>query len=145
MFGKTTNTPARRSTDAPAPADASTRRPAQAASLLAHGLRFEGQLSGDGEIHIEGEVRGDIHVARVVVCESAHVTGVIKGEHVTVRGRVEGAIEAETVKLHETARVDGDIVYGQLSIDVGARFEGRCRQAEAKPSAEVIELETAVG
>jgi cytoskeletal protein CcmA (bactofilin family) len=140
MFGKTKEAAKREAESAPL-ADVSARKPACAPSLFGQGLVFEGQLTGDGEIHIEGEVRGEINLDRVVVGENARVTGVIRGEQVIVRGQVEGAIEARSVKLFETARVHGDIVHEQLSIDTGALFEGRCRQAQPKPTAEVIELD----
>jgi cytoskeletal protein CcmA (bactofilin family) len=58
---------------------------------------------------------------------------------VEVRGRVVGNVEAQQVKLYETAYVEGDITHGQLSIDVGAYFQGRCQQfrAPAQPTAAV--------
>ena len=96
---------------------------------------FEGSISGEGELHIEGAVRGEIHVARLVVGERAQVEGMIRGGAVEVRGRVIGNIEAKSVKLYESAHVDGDIVHEQLSIDVGAFFQGRCQQARPAPAA----------
>ena len=124
-------------TTAPAPAKpaAPVIRPA---SLLGADLVFEGSIHGDGSLQIDGAIKGDIHVAQLVVGEQAHVEGTIRCGAVEVRGRVIGNIEAQTVKLHETAFVEGDITHGQLSIDVGAYFQGRCqqfRQAQAAPAA----------
>jgi len=124
-------------TTAPAPAKpaAPVIRPA---SLLGADLVFEGSIHGDGSLQIDGAIKGDIHVAQLVVGEQAHVEGTIRCGAVEVRGRVIGNIEAQTVKLHETAFVEGDITHGQLSIDVGAYFQGRCqqfRQAQAAPQA----------
>ncbi len=100
----------------------------RAASLLGTDLVFEGSVHGDGSLQIDGAIKGDIHVAQLVVGEQAHVEGTIRCGTVEVRGRVIGNIEAQTVKLHETAFVEGDITHGQLSIDVGAYFQGRCQQ-----------------
>ena len=124
-------------TTAPAPAKpaAPVIRPP---SLLGADLVFEGSIHGDGSLQIDGAIKGDIHVAQLVVGEQAHVEGTIRCGAVEVRGRVIGNIEAQTVKLHETAFVEGDITHGQLSIDVGAYFQGRCqqfRQAQAAPQA----------
>jgi cytoskeletal protein CcmA (bactofilin family) len=107
--------------------DGLTRRPT-AASVLAADLVFEGNISGDGELMIDGVVKGDIHVARLVVGEHAHVEGAIRGGQIEVRGHVHGAVEGKAVRLLETAHVEGDITYEQLSIDVGAFFQGRCVQ-----------------
>ena len=134
------------------------RSAAKPASLLAADLVFEGNISGDGELMIDGAVKGDIHVARLVVGEHAHVEGTIRGGQIEVRGHVHGNIEGKAVRLLETAHVEGDITHEQLSIDVGAFFQGRCAQfrpaaqaaqpvqmiAPAEPqSANVIELDHA--
>jgi cytoskeletal protein CcmA (bactofilin family) len=113
---------------APAKPAAPLVRPA---SLLGADLVFEGSIHGDGSLQIDGAIKGDIHVAQLVVGEQAHVEGTIRCGVVEVRGRVVGNIEAQTVKLHETAFVEGDITHGQLSIDVGAYFQGRCQQFRA--------------
>src|SRR5258705_441943 len=124
MFNKTANPPPPagrpEAPQFPADAAAAARRPApaRAPSLIGPDLIFEGQISGDGEVHVEGTIKGEIRVARLVIGEHATVEGVIRGGAVEVRGRVIGNIEAKAVKLYESAHVDGDIVHEQLSIDV---------------------------
>jgi cytoskeletal protein CcmA (bactofilin family) len=114
------------------------RRPAgppPAPSLLGPDLVFEGKIVGDGELHIEGSVRGEIQVARVTIGERARIEGSVRGGSVEVRGQVTGDIEGKLVKLYESAHVEGDIVHEQLSIEVGAFFQGRCQQAKRTPPA----------
>jgi cytoskeletal protein CcmA (bactofilin family) len=149
MFNKTSvPTQQRRPNDPVSPSvettTAAARRPAapRAASLLGPDLVIEGQITGEGELHIEGGVRGEIHVARLVIGEHAHVEGMIRGGQVEVRGRVIGNIEGKAVKLYETAHVEGDIIHEQLSIDVGAYFQGRCQQFQ-RPPAPVAKAEPA--
>jgi cytoskeletal protein CcmA (bactofilin family) len=96
---------------------------------------FEGVVHGDSELMIDGALKGDIHVSRLIVGENAHIEGKIRCGVVEVRGRVLGNIEAQSVKLYETAVVEGDIIHGQLSIDVGAFFQGRCQQLRAEQPA----------
>ena len=50
------------------------------------------------------------------------------------RGRVIGSLSAKQVRLYGTAYVDGDITHEQLSIDVGAYFQGRCLQGRKQES-----------
>jgi cytoskeletal protein CcmA (bactofilin family) len=122
----------------PAPrAQALQPAPAKAASVLAADLTFEGNLIGSGDLHIDGTVRGDVKVGRLVVGETGNVEGGIHADHVEIRGRVVGAVNGKQVKLVGTAFVDGDISHEQLSIDVGAYFQGRClqtRKAEPTPA-----------
>jgi cytoskeletal protein CcmA (bactofilin family) len=142
MFGKA---PARVKSPAgaPAPAEPPRRLAARMPSMLGPDLTYEGSISGDGELHVDGLVRGDIQVARLVVGEAACIEGKIRCGIVEVRGRVTGDIEAKSVKLFETAHVEGDITHEQLAIEVGAYFQGRCQQfvRPAQPERDnVVEL-----
>jgi cytoskeletal protein CcmA (bactofilin family) len=123
-------------------ASSMVRPTAKPASILAADLVFEGNISGDGELLIDGAVKGDIHVARLIVGEHAHVEGVIRSGQIEVRGHVHGNIEGKAVRLLETAHVEGDITHEQLSIDVGAFFQGRCQQFRpaAQPAAQPVAL-----
>jgi cytoskeletal protein CcmA (bactofilin family) len=142
---------------APPPASPA-RAAAKPASILAADLVFEGNISGEGELLIDGVVKGDVHVARLIVGEHAHVEGTIRSGQVEIRGHVHGNIEGKAVRLLETAHVEGDVTHEQLSIDVGAFFQGRCQQfrpaqvaqpmlhqpePEAQPAAQVIQLDHA--
>jgi cytoskeletal protein CcmA (bactofilin family) len=111
----------------PAPAPEPIR--AKAASLLAADLTFEGNVIGSGDLQLDGTVRGDIKVGRLTVGETGNVEGSIQADYVEIRGRVVGAVTGKQVKLIGTAFVDGDISHEQLSIDVGAYFQGRCLQS----------------
>ncbi len=149
MFSKTTSSqPPQQPTSTPRPSSAtpphfpqSDTRRAKPASLLVSDLVFEGNITGDGELMIDGVLKGDVQVARLVVGEHARVEGVIRGVQIEVRGHVRGDIEGKFVRLLETARVEGDITYEQLSIDVGAFFQGRCSQLppDAVPASPQIE------
>lgn len=143
MFNKT-KTPKPEPTPVPIPDDlpdltrGTTPVAAQAApraaagktsSLLSSDLTFEGNITGAGDLHIDGAVRGDVKVGRLIVGETGNVEGSVMGDFVEVRGRVVGSVSGKQVKLMGTAYVDGDITHEQLSIDVGAYFQGRCLQA----------------
>lgn len=123
-------TPVAAQPQAAAPRPAAAKQP----SMLASDLSFEGNITGAGDLHIDGAVRGDVKVGRLIVGETGNVEGSVTGDYVEVRGRVVGAVNGKQVKLMGTAYVDGDITHEQLSIDVGAYFQGRClqgRKAEA--------------
>jgi cytoskeletal protein CcmA (bactofilin family) len=105
------------------------RRPSvKPLSILASDLEVEGNLAGDGELLIEGAVRGDVAVTHLVVGEHAKVTGRLSGEVIDVRGEVTGDIKARCVRLWASARVEGDILHEELSIEAGAIFQGRCQR-----------------
>ena len=130
------------STAAPAPRAPEPSRPARSSNLstLSAGVKYEGNISGAGELQVEGNLKGDVRVARVVIGEGGAVEGTVHADVLDVRGRITGAIVAKQVKLYATARVEGDITQEQLSIDQGAWFQGRCNQAKRDtPGAAMLE------
>jgi cytoskeletal protein CcmA (bactofilin family) len=104
---------------------AASRSTPVVASLIAADVAIRGDVQSAGDMHLDGAVEGDLKVARLVIGEGGAVNGQIHAEWVEVRGRVTGSIAARTVKLHATARVDGDITHAELAIESGAHFEGR--------------------
>ena len=107
---------------------------ASAASVIAPDLLIKGGIEGRGEIQLQGKAWGDVKVERLMVGEAATLEGSVEAVVVEVRGRVTGSISARQVKLHPSAKVEGDITYEQLSIDNGAFFEGRCIKSKGDPS-----------
>lgn len=136
-------TPAQPLAAAPAPRPPEPARPAVRSSnlsTLAAGVKYEGNISGAGELQIDGSLKGDVRVARVTIGEGGAVEGTVHADVLEVRGRVTGAIVAKQVKLYATARVEGDITQEQLAIDQGAWFQGRCNQAKRDtPGAAMLE------
>jgi cytoskeletal protein CcmA (bactofilin family) len=130
-------TPAATPSAAPSPAPRAPEpsRPAASSrssslSTLSAGVKYEGNISGAGELQVDGSLKGDIRVVRVVIGEGGSVEGTVHADVLDVRGRVSGAIVAKQVKLFATARIEGDITQEQLSIEQGAWFQGRCTQAK---------------
>ncbi|HEY0436451.1 MAG TPA: polymer-forming cytoskeletal protein [Phenylobacterium sp.] len=94
-------------------------------SLVAENVSVVGDLVSDGDVQLDGALRGDLRVGHLSLGETGQVEGAIEAETVEVRGRVVGTISARVVRLFATAQVDGDITHSQLSIDAGAHFAGR--------------------
>ena len=123
---------------APEPSRPATR--STSLSTLSAGVKYEGNISGAGDLQIDGALKGDVRVARVVIGESGSVEGTVHADVLDVRGRVSGGIVAKQVKLYATSRVEGDVTQEQLSIEQGAWFQGRCNQAKRDtPGATMLE------
>lgn len=105
--------------------DSGARMSQKVASLIGDDMVIEGNINGQGEIHLNGMVRGDITVERLSIGETGHVEGTITADSVDIRGKLVGSLCAKQVKLYGTAHVDGDITHEQLSMDPGAYFQGR--------------------
>ncbi|HEV7351939.1 MAG TPA: polymer-forming cytoskeletal protein [Brevundimonas sp.] len=121
-----------------APAPAPVPAPARGLSTLSSDLTFEGNVSGQGDLQIDGQVKGDVKVGRLIIGETGAIEGGVSADYIEVRGRIVGAVSGKQVKLVSTAYVDGDITAEQLSIDIGAYFQGRVlqgRREAPKPAA----------
>jgi len=102
-------------------------------TLLGKGSEFEGKLSFEGQVRIDGKYSGQIATKdTLVIGEGARVNAEIQAGTVIVNGQVEGNIRATVlVELHPPARVKGSIEAPALSIDKGVIFEGTCKMEGA--------------
>ena len=98
-------------------------------TLLGKGSEFEGKLSFEGQVRIDGKYSGQIATKdTLVIGEGARVNAEIQAGTVIVNGTVEGNIKATVmVELHPPARVKGSIETPALSMDKGVIFEGSCK------------------
>jgi len=99
-------------------------------SVVGMDLTVNGNLTSNGEVHIEGEVQGDVRCASLIVGDNARVTGGVVAEDVVVRGNLMGTIRGMRVTLQSSSHVEGDIFHKSLAIEQGAFFEGKSRRAE---------------
>ena len=95
------------------------------ASMIAQGVAIKGDVMGDGELHLDCVLQGDIRVGKLVLGPNARVEGSLHAQVIEIHGKVTGAISAKQVRLYGTAVVDGDITHEQLAMETGAQFQGR--------------------
>lgn len=103
-------------------------------SLIGSDLTISGQglrIVTRGTLQVDGIVEGDVIGTEVIIGEKGHVTGVVSGESVIVRGRVSGTIRGVTVALVSGAHVEGDVHHHQISVEQGAHLDGRVRRPES--------------
>ena len=126
-----------KTSDAALSAAAGERKAPKPASLISQDLTLEGGVVGEGELHVDGVIRGDVRVGRLTLGDTGHIEGSVQAESIDIRGRIIGTVTAKQVRLFGTAYVDGDITAEQLSIDIGAYFQGRVLQSRREAPAPV--------
>jgi cytoskeletal protein CcmA (bactofilin family) len=112
---------------------ASSTSSAPSVSVISKALKITGQLESTEDIHIEGEVEGDVRGGSVKVGQSAKINGTVYGEEVELSGTVNGKIEARKVVLTSTAHMSGDVIHQDIRIDSGAYIDGHCRPEYGRP------------
>lgn len=101
-------------------------RPGEVHTLLGKGSEFEGKLTFEGQVRIDGKFNGQIITKDVlVVGEGARVQAEITAGTVIINGTVEGNVRAaQLIELHAPARVKGSLESPALTMDRGVVFEG---------------------
>ena len=101
-------------------------RPNQLNALLGRGSEFEGKLTFEGTVNIEGKFTGEIFTKdTLVVLDGAKVQAEITAGSVIISGEVNGNIRAtNSIEMHQPARVKGNIETPALLIEKGVIFEG---------------------
>jgi len=108
-------------------------------TLIGRQTVMEGQLRIRESIRIDGELIGQVQApsdqaVAVVVSPTGHVQGDILARRVVIAGRVSGHIHAQDrVELHAGCLVQGDIKYGSIAIEHGARVLGLLLQVDDAP------------
>lgn len=96
-------------------------------TLLGRGSEFEGKLTFEGTVRIDGKLAGEVFSDDVlVVGEGAYVEAEIDVGEIIIQGTVVGNIRAKRgIEIHAPGRVKGDLTSPSLQIDKGVIFEGR--------------------
>jgi cytoskeletal protein CcmA (bactofilin family) len=98
-------------------------------ALLGRGSEFDGKLSFEGTVRIDGKFTGSIVTKDVlVVGEGAVVSAEIDCGTIIVHGQIVGNVRALVgVELHSPARVKGNIQAPSLMIEKGVTFDGQTK------------------
>ncbi len=92
-----------------------------------NGGTVEGNLSALSAEFVGGTVKGNVTVdERIVIDEETVIEGDVKAKDLVISGKVNGEIKAEnTVRLTSSAVIKGDLYASSISIESGAKLDGR--------------------
>jgi cytoskeletal protein CcmA (bactofilin family) len=104
-------------------------------TVVAKGVRVEGDFVVEGNIVIEGEVRGtiaatgDLHIGA-----EAKVEADIKAQNAVIAGEVRGNMKiASKLDLLPSSKFSGDLAAEVLSIGAGSQVNGTVRMGAEEP------------
>ncbi len=102
-------------------------------TLLGEGSDFEGKLTFEGAVRINGRFKGEIFSDDVLIIgEGAYVEAEIDIGEVIIQGNVVGNIRAQrAIEINKPGRVRGDLTTPSLQIERGVIFEGRSFMEDA--------------
>jgi cytoskeletal protein CcmA (bactofilin family) len=107
-------------------------------TLLGRGSEFEGKLSFEGTVRIDGKLTGEIFTDDILIIgEGADVKAEINVGSIIIEGSVQGNINAKrSVEIHTPGRVRGNIVTPSLFMEKGVLFDGNCQMETSATAAQ---------
>lgn len=110
-------------------------------TLVGRSTNVFGRLVLLDSVRIDGKVFGNIETApgnkiSVAIGPTGEVTGDIHAYRIMVAGKVKGNIYAsERVEFHKDSMMNGDVSYGSIAVEHGARILGMIVQNKAAAEA----------
>lgn len=119
-----------RASDTPFPAEPVSRLPSasqHAATVIARGVKVEGDFKSQGDVVIEGEVQGTVAAAgTLTVGTEAFIKADIHADEAIISGAVEGNVTVtKQAMLHSGAKLKGDLTAERIMVESGAVLDGR--------------------
>jgi len=96
-------------------------------SIISRDAVFDGNFMGEGDLKVEGEMRGDITCkGHVVITESATVNAKVSATSVSAAGRLSGEVTcSERFEALPSAKITSQISTPRLIIQDGAAIDGQ--------------------
>jgi cytoskeletal protein CcmA (bactofilin family) len=120
-------------------------------SLIGAGTSIDGDLNFSGGMRIDGQVNGNVVAAQgkpstLVLSEHARVNGEVNVTHLVINGAISGSVFAsEYMELQSKAKVNGDVHYTTLEIQLGAIVEGRLIHSTTAAQDKVVAFKSSTG
>lgn len=101
-------------------------------TIIASGVRVEGDFTSKGRVIIDGEVIGnvktedDIHIG-----EQAKIIANVHARNAIVAGEIKGNVKIiDRLDVTSTARIKGDITANIFTVEAGGSLNGKCIAGE---------------
>lgn len=110
-------------------------------SLIGAGTIIKGDIISNGDIRIDGTLRGNIvGSAKVLIGAEGVIEGDVEGQQADILGKVTGKIVIkDLLNLRGKAVITGNISAGKLQVEPTVSFKGQCHIGE-NSVAEVVEM-----
>ncbi|MEX2516251.1 MAG: polymer-forming cytoskeletal protein [Gammaproteobacteria bacterium] len=108
------------------------------AAVIGPSIHIDGDLHGDEDLIIEGEVKGAVHLKNnsLTIGSKGKISADIYAHTIYVDGYMNGDLYgSERVSVRKTAQVQGNITSPRVSLEDGARFKG---SIEMDPESEAL-------
>lgn len=110
------------------------------ATVIARGVKVEGDFVSQGDVVIEGEVNGHVATSGLLnVGPEAKLKAEVTADDAVIAGTIEGTVTVKKrMELKATAKVLGDVTCETAAIEAGAVMHGKCSIGQGRPAKEAV-------
>jgi cytoskeletal protein CcmA (bactofilin family) len=98
-------------------------------SLLSKEIKIEGDIQGNEDFQVDGELKGSIKLTgSVYVGPTGIVEADVEADNIVIQGQITGNVVArKQLQIQATGKLLGDCTATSIDIKEGALFEGRSK------------------
>jgi len=93
-------------------------------SIIAKDTHIKGDLEFVGTLIVEGSLESQVQGIEMTIQKSGKINGSLNVEMLNCHGQVEGNITAQSVVIHSSAVISGEIKATTLEVEPGATING---------------------
>ena len=96
-------------------------------SIVSAECYFQGTLSVQGSLRVDGKLEGSVDNARhVIIGDGGKIEGDVTAQVVVCGGEIEGNVCADMLEILAKASIKGDIRAKKMIVEEGGRIDGMC-------------------
>jgi len=119
------------------------------ATIIARGVRLEGEFKSQGDVQIEGEVFGTVETSAMLsIGTEAKVKAGVKAANAVIAGEITGNVTITgKLELKSTAKITGEVVCAVIVVEAGAKMQGNINcgsENSVKPASEPVKTEASI-
>ena len=93
-------------------------------SIIGEGIDFAGEINTEGNIHIDGTMRGVIRANEVVIGPNGEFDGEIIADILIINGAIKGKFTIKNLHIKKDGLLQGRAKYEILVVDTGGKIQG---------------------
>jgi cytoskeletal protein CcmA (bactofilin family) len=108
----------------------------ESTSLVSRDIEFEGEISGQENLHVDGRIKGVVKLhGDILIGSGGMVEADIEAENIIIQGQVNGNVIArQQLEIRSTGKLFGNCTARSIDIKEGAMFEGRSNMIRSRPA-----------
>jgi len=98
-------------------------------TIIGESIKVKGDFNGNGNIVIDGILEGSLKTkSNIFVGDKAKIVGSLEANEIIINGNISGNLLAKSyLSVGSTAVISGDIECGQISVEKGAKINGKIK------------------